>query len=89
MAHRGPQGDRCGYDAQHLRGRIVGALGGRAAEDVVAAGIDRPDVFMAPAAAALAPTARAVGAARTSVRWTAVSDHVEGQTRVMSDEGWT
>ncbi len=30
-----PQGDRYGYDAQYLRGRIVGALGGMAAEDVV------------------------------------------------------
>ena len=30
-----PQADRYGYDADHLRGRIVGALGGMAAEQVV------------------------------------------------------
>ncbi|MGY1701454.1 ATP-dependent zinc metalloprotease FtsH [Geodermatophilus sp. SYSU D00766] len=30
-----PEGDRYGYSAQYLRGRIVGALGGRAAEEVV------------------------------------------------------
>jgi cell division protease FtsH len=30
-----PQDDRYGYSATYLRGRIVGALGGRAAEDVV------------------------------------------------------
>jgi cell division protease FtsH len=30
-----PQADRYGYTARYLRGRIVGALGGRAAEDVV------------------------------------------------------
>jgi cell division protease FtsH len=30
-----PQADRYGYTATYLRGRIVGALGGRAAEDVV------------------------------------------------------
>jgi cell division protease FtsH len=30
-----PQGDRYGYSATYLRGRIIGALGGRAAEDIV------------------------------------------------------
>jgi len=30
-----PQNDRYGYDAEYLRGRIVGALGGMAAEQVV------------------------------------------------------
>ncbi len=30
-----PQDDRYGYSARYLRGRIVGALGGRAAEEVV------------------------------------------------------
>jgi cell division protease FtsH len=30
-----PQDDRYGYSAKYLRGRIVGALGGRAAEEVV------------------------------------------------------
>ncbi len=30
-----PQADRYGYSARYLRGRIVGALGGRAAEEVV------------------------------------------------------
>jgi cell division protease FtsH len=30
-----PQADRYGYDAEYLRGRIVGALGGMAAEEVV------------------------------------------------------
>jgi cell division protease FtsH len=30
-----PQDDRYGYSATYLRGRIVGALGGRAAEDIV------------------------------------------------------
>jgi cell division protease FtsH len=30
-----PQDDRYGYSAEYLRGRIVGALGGRAAEEVV------------------------------------------------------
>ncbi|MGY1666085.1 ATP-dependent zinc metalloprotease FtsH [Geodermatophilus sp. SYSU D00696] len=30
-----PEGDRYGYSVRYLRGRIVGALGGRAAEEVV------------------------------------------------------
>lgn len=30
-----PQVDRYGYSAKHLRGRIIGALGGRAAEEIV------------------------------------------------------
>ena len=30
-----PESDRYSYDAEYLRGRIIGALGGRAAEDVV------------------------------------------------------
>jgi cell division protease FtsH len=30
-----PEGDRYGYSARYLRGRIIGALGGRAAEEVV------------------------------------------------------
>jgi cell division protease FtsH len=30
-----PQADRYGYSARYLRGRITGALGGRAAEDIV------------------------------------------------------
>src|SRR3712207_5577121 len=30
-----PEADRYGYTARYLRGRITGALGGRAAEDVV------------------------------------------------------
>jgi cell division protease FtsH len=30
-----PDADRYGYDAEYLRGRIVGALGGRAAEQIV------------------------------------------------------
>ena len=34
-----PDTDRYGYDEQYLRGRIVGALGGRAAEEVVYGGI--------------------------------------------------
>src|SRR5690606_5327832 len=30
-----PEEDRYGYDAEYLRGRIIGALGGMAAEEVV------------------------------------------------------
>ncbi|MGZ8784652.1 MAG: ATP-dependent zinc metalloprotease FtsH [Acidimicrobiia bacterium] len=30
-----PDGDRYGYDKEYLRGRIIGALGGRAAEELV------------------------------------------------------
>ncbi|MDP9400539.1 MAG: cell division protein FtsH, partial [Actinomycetota bacterium] len=30
-----PESDRYGYDARYLRGRIVGALGGRAAEEII------------------------------------------------------
>jgi cell division protease FtsH len=35
VTFQSPETDRYGYSARYLRGRIVGALGGRAAEDVV------------------------------------------------------
>jgi cell division protease FtsH len=35
VTFQSPEGDRYGYDAAYLRGRIVGALGGRAAEQIV------------------------------------------------------
>jgi cell division protease FtsH len=35
VTFQSPQTDRYGYSAKYLRGRIIGALGGRAAEDVV------------------------------------------------------
>jgi cell division protease FtsH len=35
VTYQSPQADRYGYSAQYLRGRITGALGGRAAEEVV------------------------------------------------------
>jgi cell division protease FtsH len=35
VTFQSPQTDRYGYSAKYLRGRIVGALGGRAAEDIV------------------------------------------------------
>ena len=35
VTFQSPQTDRYGYSAKYLRGRIVGALGGRAAEDLV------------------------------------------------------
>ncbi|MFN2535776.1 MAG: hypothetical protein ABR528_11055 [Pseudonocardiaceae bacterium] len=35
MTFQSPQTDRYGYSAKYLRGRIVGALGGRAAEEIV------------------------------------------------------
>jgi cell division protease FtsH len=35
VTFQSPQADRYGYSATYLRGRIVGALGGRAAEEVV------------------------------------------------------
>jgi cell division protease FtsH len=35
VTFQSPQADRYGYSVKYLRGRIVGALGGRAAEDVV------------------------------------------------------
>jgi cell division protease FtsH len=35
VTFQSPQTDRYGYSAKYLRGRIVGALGGRAAEEVV------------------------------------------------------
>ncbi|MDQ3850268.1 MAG: ATP-dependent zinc metalloprotease FtsH, partial [Actinomycetota bacterium] len=35
VTFQSPETDRYGYDARYLRGRIVGALGGRAAEEIV------------------------------------------------------
>ncbi|HEV2814000.1 MAG TPA: hypothetical protein VGW10_12180, partial [Solirubrobacteraceae bacterium] len=35
VTFQSPEADRYGYDAKYLRGRIVGALGGRAAEQLV------------------------------------------------------
>jgi cell division protease FtsH len=35
VTFQAPQADRYGYSAKYLRGRIIGALGGRAAEEVV------------------------------------------------------
>ena len=35
VTFQSPESDRYGYDAEYLRGRIVGALGGRAAEEIV------------------------------------------------------
>jgi cell division protease FtsH len=35
VTFQSPQADRYGYSVKYLRGRIVGALGGRAAEDIV------------------------------------------------------
>jgi cell division protease FtsH len=35
VTFQSPESDRYGYDAHYLRGRIVGALGGRAAEEIV------------------------------------------------------
>ena len=35
VTFQSPSADRYGYDAEYLRGRIVGALGGRAAEKIV------------------------------------------------------
>jgi cell division protease FtsH len=35
VTFQSPESDRYGYDAKYLRGRIVGALGGRAAEQIV------------------------------------------------------
>src|SRR5881227_1965392 len=35
VTFQSPVSDRYGYDAEYLRGRIVGALGGRAAEEIV------------------------------------------------------
>ena len=35
VTFQSPETDRYGYDAKYLRGRIVGALGGRAAEEIV------------------------------------------------------
>ena len=35
VTFQSPEADRYGYDAKYLRGRIVGALGGRAAEELV------------------------------------------------------
>jgi cell division protease FtsH len=35
VTFQSPESDRYGYGAQYLRGRIIGALGGRAAEDLV------------------------------------------------------
>ena len=35
VTFQSPDADRYGYDADYLRGRIIGALGGRAAEEVV------------------------------------------------------
>ncbi len=35
VTFQSPDADRYGYDANYLRGRIVGALGGRAAEEIV------------------------------------------------------
>src|SRR5688572_2982391 len=35
VTFQSPETDRYGYDARYLRGRIVGALGGRAAEEII------------------------------------------------------
>jgi cell division protease FtsH len=35
VTFQSPEADRYGYDARYLRGRIIGALGGRAAEQIV------------------------------------------------------
>jgi cell division protease FtsH len=35
VTYQSPESDRYGYSADYLRGRIVGALGGRAAEEIV------------------------------------------------------
>ena len=35
VTFQSPESDRYGYDERYLRGRIVGALGGRAAEEIV------------------------------------------------------
>jgi cell division protease FtsH len=35
VTFQAPESDRYAYDMEYLRGRIIGALGGRAAEDVV------------------------------------------------------
>jgi cell division protease FtsH len=35
VTFQAPESDRYGYDARYLRGRIIGALGGRAAEELV------------------------------------------------------
>ena len=40
VTFQAPEVDRYGYSAKYLRGRIIGALGGRAAEEVVYADID-------------------------------------------------
>jgi cell division protease FtsH len=35
VTFQSPESDRYGYEAEYLRGRIIGALGGRAAEELV------------------------------------------------------
>jgi cell division protease FtsH len=35
VTYQSPESDRYGYDAEYLRGRLIGLLGGRAAEEVV------------------------------------------------------
>ncbi|MBA2637835.1 MAG: ATP-dependent zinc metalloprotease FtsH, partial [Solirubrobacterales bacterium] len=35
VTFQAPEADRYGYDTQYLKGRIVGALGGRAAEEII------------------------------------------------------
>ena len=35
MTFQSPSADRYGYDAEYLKGRIIGALAGRAAEELV------------------------------------------------------
>jgi cell division protease FtsH len=39
VTFQAPAGDRYGYSAMYLRGRIIGALGGRAAEEIVYADV--------------------------------------------------
>jgi cell division protease FtsH len=72
-----PQDDRYGYDERYLRGRIVGALGGMAAEDVV---------FGVVTTGAESDLETATGLARAMVgRW-GMSDRV-GPISVLPREG--
>ena len=72
-----PQGDRYGYDAQYLRGRIVGALGGMAAEDVV---------FGVVTTGAESDLETATGIARAMVGRFGMSDRI-GPVSVLPREG--
>jgi cell division protease FtsH len=72
-----PEQDRYGYDADYLRGRIIGALGGRAAEGLI---------FGVTSTGAENDLENATGIARQMVgRW-GMSDHI-GPVSVLPPEG--